>query len=202
MDRRRFASAVLSLAVVVGSLVACTWWLSSLSHRDDTVLAASSPSAAVSADPSPSASLDGPPGSPVDAVTAFYDHLNAKDYQGAYALLSSAEQQRHPFAAFSADQSRIDETAFKITGSRLDTVTLIVGSTISMTLAICKRRPVRGPSLRAPIDAPGCSIPASLRHQPRCRLPRARPVRCRRSRRARAPDGLNRAAEAADMPCI
>jgi hypothetical protein len=127
MDRRRFASAVLSLAVVVGSLVACTWWLSSLSHRDDTVLAASSPSAAVSVNPSPSASLDGPPGSPVDAVTAFYDHLNAKDYQGAYALLSSAEQQRHPFAAFSAYQSRIDATAFKITGSRLDTVALIVG---------------------------------------------------------------------------
>jgi hypothetical protein len=131
MDRRRFASAVLSLAVVVGSLVACTWWLSSLSHRDDTVLAAASPSAEASAepsaDPSPSASLDGPPGSPVDAVAAFYDHLNAKDYQGAYALLSSAEQQRHPFAAFSAYQSRIDATAFKITGSRLDTVALIVG---------------------------------------------------------------------------
>jgi hypothetical protein len=127
MDRRRFASAVLALAVVVSGLVACTWWLSSLSHRDDAILAASSPSAAVSADPSPSPSLDGPPASPVDAVTAFYDHLNAKDYQGAYALLSSAEQQRHPFAAFSADQSRVDATAFKITGSRLDTVTLIVG---------------------------------------------------------------------------
>jgi hypothetical protein len=128
MDRRRFASAVLALAVVVGSLVACTWWLSSLSHRDDAVLAASTPSAtAASADPSPSDSLDSAPGSPQDAVTAFYDHLNAKDFQGAYALLSSAEQQRHPFAAFSAYQSRIDATAFRITASRLDTVALIVG---------------------------------------------------------------------------
>jgi hypothetical protein len=127
MDRRRFASAVLSLAVVVGSLVACTWWFSSLSHRDDAVLTDVSPPATVSPDPSPSAWLDRPSGSPVDAVTAFYDHLNAKDYQGAYALLSSSEQQRHPFAAFSAYQSRIDATAFKITGSRLDTVALIVG---------------------------------------------------------------------------
>jgi hypothetical protein len=118
---------MLSLAMAAGILVACTWWLSSLSHRDDAVLAAASPSAALSADPSPSASLDRPSGSPVDAVTAFYDHLNAKDYQGAYALLSSAEQQRHPFAAFSAYESRIDGTAFKITGSRLDTVALIVG---------------------------------------------------------------------------
>jgi hypothetical protein len=127
MDRRRFASAVISLAVVVGSLLACTWWLSSLSHRDDAVLADASPAATVSADTSPSASLAGLPVSPVDAVTAFYDHLNAKDYQGAYALLSSAEQQRHPFAAFSADRSRIDATAFKITGGRGDTVALIVG---------------------------------------------------------------------------
>jgi hypothetical protein len=127
MDRRRFASAVLSLAVVAGSLVACTWWLSSLSHRDDAVLAGASPAATSSADPSPSVSVDSPADSPADTVTAFYDQLNAKDYQGAYALLSSAEQQRHPFAAFSAYQSRIDATAFKITGSRLDTVTLIVG---------------------------------------------------------------------------
>ena len=127
MDRRRFASAILALAIAAGGLVACTWWLSSLSHRDDAVLAASSPSATSSADPSPSPPLDSPPGSPADTVTAFYDHLNAKDVQGAYALLSSAEQQRYPFAAFSAYQSRVDATAFKITGSRFDTVTLIVG---------------------------------------------------------------------------
>jgi hypothetical protein len=118
---------MLSLAIAAGILVASTWWLSSLSHREDAVFAAASPSVALSADPSPTASLDRPSGSPVDAVTAFYDRLNAKDYRGAYALLSSAEQQRYPFAAFSAYQSRIDGTAFKITGSRPDAVTLIVG---------------------------------------------------------------------------
>jgi hypothetical protein len=127
MDRRRFASAMFALAIAAGGLAACTWWLSSLSHREDPVFAGASPLATVSADPSPSASLDSARGSPADTVTAFYDRLNARDFQGAYALLSSAEQQRYPFAAFSAYQSRVDATAFKITGSRLAAVTLIVG---------------------------------------------------------------------------